>query len=485
MDLRSIKNHIKQVCGLTFEADKEVVLISGLQSRMATLKTDDIEAYLKCVADDPDEFQSLVNLLTINETYFFRETQHIDLLKEYLLPRLLTERAGSPHPIRILCAGCSSGEEPYTLAIALQEAFGCIAAQQFAITAADIDSHVLARAKSAIYSGLSFRNMPVEMVARWFTPYEKNRFQLKDTIRNMVRFRQLNLLEDSYPMELIGQDVIMFRNVSIYFDTEVRKSVQTKLAALLNDGGALIVGLTESLPNDFGILTLTVDKGVFYFVKAKVPPKPDTLPPEMKSPRPAPTAKPLSRPPRKPLPPLSESGRAAAVAPCVEPSFDHAMACIREKRYDEALAEINQLELLHSVDARYDVLRAHVAFNRKDMGSAKTAAQQALKHDEWNLDAMLLLAQIARLQDQPDEAVRWLKQVVYHQPQCWPAHYWLAEIFRQGGENDKAGREYRIVVNQTAAEGGSGIGLLMFPLGVSPQEVGALCRHQLKKLGAE
>ena len=173
------------------------------------------------------------------------------------------------------------------------------------------------------------------------------------------------------------------------------------------------------------------------------------------------------------------------MAPCVEPSFDHAMACIREKRYDEALAEINQLELLHSVDARYDVLRAHVAFNRKDMGSAKTAAQQDLKHDEWNLDAMLLLAQIARLQDQPDEAVRWLKQVVYHQPQCWPAHYWLAEIFRQGGENDKAGREYRIVVNQTAAEGGSGIGLLMFPLGVSPQEVGALCRHQLKKLGAE
>ena len=480
MDLAPLKAHIRQVCGLSFDSEKEAVLAGAVQTRQSALKIPSAAEYSKRVVADVQEFQALVNLLTINETYFFRETQHIDLLTRLLLPRLIAVRR-SEGRIRILCAGCSTGEEPYSLSIALLETFGVNAPQMFSIVAADIDSEVLARAEKGVYSGLSFRNTPADVVERWFTVCGPSRYRLDDGVRRMVKFQRLNLLEDVYPGELMGQDVILFRNVSIYFDADVRKSVQVKLAKLLNEGGSLIVGLTETLPNDFGILSLTAEHGVFYFVKSEgvakptrpTPPRPRVRP---SSPPPRIRRTPPDRPPPVPAPPSSENSL---------PSIDHALSCFREKRYDEALAEVDRLERQAPGDSRHHVLRAHIAFNRKDTAAARAAAEKALKHDEWSLDAFLLLAQIARLGEHRSEAVRRLKQAIYVQPKCWPAHYWLAELYRSEGDRDKAGREYRIVVRQTAGGGESGAGLLVFPLGVSAAEVGALCRHQLRSLGME
>lgn len=490
MNIDPFKSHIRQVCGLSFDEDKEGILMGAIQERMTEAEYASSSDYLKKIMSDEAEFQALVNLLTINETYFFRETQHIDLLTQRLLPKILAERE-SKRPVRILCAGCSTGEEPYSLSIALLEAFGPTAPQLFELTAVDIDSQVLARAERAVYSGLSFRNMPAGMVDRWFAPCEAKRFRLKDEVRQMVRFQQMNLLEDFYPVDLIGQDVILFRNVSIYFDVDVRKSVQAKLAGLLSKGGALIVGLTETLANDFGLLTLTADKGLFYFLNAV--PKP-LVPPLGSAQRPPLRSRPKTVSPARlprPDPPLAraQSGKSLAEAKKLPAaSLDQALIHLREKRYDEALAEVERLTRQTPNDPRHHVLRAHVAFNRKDMAAARTAAERALKADEWNLDALLLLAQIARLAKQGPEAVRLLKQVVYAHPKCWPAHYWLAELFRHAGDSEKAGREYRIVVNQTAHtntghKGDVESGLLIFPLGVSPTEVAALCRHQLKALG--
>ena len=477
MDLSSLKTHIRQVCGLTFEEDRESVLTGALRTRMLAAQAPNLEDYLRRVVLDDQEFQSLVNLLTINETYFFRESQHLSLLTDHILPKRIAALQENKR-IRILSAGCATGEEPYSVAVAILEKFGKTASTIFSLIGADIDSAVLDRARTAVYSGLSFRNMPQETAAKWFTPCGAARYRLDNDARAMVTFQRLNLMDDVYPDELHGQDIILFRNVSIYFDTDVRRSVQAKLAALLNTDGVLIVGLTETLSNDFGQLSLVSEGDVFYFVKSAA------SVPKAKAAKPQP--RPSRQPSLRPVPAVRQPIQIQARPPKIEnpaATIDHAVTCLREKRYDEALSTLDALEGSQPDDARHHVMRALIAFNRKDMAAAAAAAAKALTTDEWNLDARLLLAQMARLGGQREDAEKHLKQIIYAEPRCWPAHYWLAELYRGWGERDKAGREYRVVVNQTAGPCDINGGLLLFPLGVSPTEVGALCRRQLQSLG--
>jgi chemotaxis protein methyltransferase CheR len=333
--------------------------------------------------------------------------------------------------------------------------------------------------------------MPPEMAKKWFTPTGASRYRLNDLARAMVQFHRLNLLDEDYPEELSHQDIIMFRNVSIYFDADVRKSVQSKLAGLLNPGGALIVGLSETLANDFGQMAMASEDGIFYFVNAPVVVQPREMIKSAPSPTPT-TSKSFPSPVRRPRivsgnadkpvqTPIPEALK--KTTPLPNSSIEEALSYLKDKRYDDALALIDQLESQDAVDVRLFVMRSLIAFNRKDFRGAQTAAERALTISEWNLDALFMLAQISRRNDDFAESERRLKQIIYNEPRCWPAHYWLAEVYRNKGDTDKAAREYRVVVNQTSGVCDAKGGLLLFPLGVSPAEVGGLCSHQLKSLG--
>jgi chemotaxis protein methyltransferase CheR len=333
--------------------------------------------------------------------------------------------------------------------------------------------------------------MPAEMAAKWFTPTGASRYRLNDLARSMVHFHRLNLLDEEYPQELSHQDIIMFRNVSIYFDADVRQSVQSKLAGLLNPGGALIVGLSETLANDFGQLSMVSEDGIFFFTNTPVVVQSKEI------------IKPVSNPApslNKQFPPPIRRSRIDAVngeipvktliketsqktTASFNQSIDEALSFLKDKRYDDALAVIDLLEAQDSLDVRLFVMRSLIAFNRKDFQGAKSAAERALTISEWNLDALFMLAQISRRNDDYVESERRLKQIIYNEPRCWPAHYWLAEVYRNKGDMDKAAREYRVVVNQTSGVCDANGGLLLFSLGVSPAEVGGLCSHQLKSLG--
>lgn len=455
---------VRERCGLRCDGDGAKALETALARRIADASAASAAAYLARLAVDAPEFQALVNLLTINETYFCREAEQLQLLVKRLRP--LIPGRGEGEPVRILCAGCSSGEEPYSVAIALKEAFGEAAPRLFGITGADIDDEALAKARTGSYGELSFRGAPTELKDRYFTRNGGGGLTLSPVIKAAVAFRHVNLLAES-TAELGRFDAILFRNVSIYFDAPTRRRIIARFADMLAEGGCLIVGASETLSNDFGLLRLVEEDGVFFFVKdGKGTARPSPSPPLAAKPaRPAPAAT------AAPALPLGPARRAEARAERVD-----AERLVREKRYGEALALVAAWP---SGPARSRLL-AHIRFNRNDLDGAEREATEALAGEPWCVDCLTLLSQIARHRNDADSAVRWLKQAIYARPELWLPHYHLAEVYRRCGSLEKARREYAVVVQQLSA-GPVGSPLLATPA-VAAADLLLLCRRHLEAM---
>jgi chemotaxis protein methyltransferase CheR len=475
-DLSPFRVLVKERCGLLFEGDSTNKLRHALDERMAALASSPV-AYYALLQGNDGEFQALVNLLTINETYFFREPEQIRLLVDHLAPRFLAAHDGKA-PVRILSAGCSSGEEPYSLAMALLDKYGTSVAQLFAFAGGDIDSSVLAKARNARYTDFSFRGVPNEIKQRYF---DKDRWGhvLKEQVRSLVSFHELNLLSNDFPAALHDFDIIFFRNVSIYFDAPTRKIIQRNLAALMKEDGILIIGTAETLANDLGVLPQVEENGLFYFVKGK-PPLPTASTPVVRpvfnaltAPLPlAPQPIPLSIP----LVPMPAPPTALPVA-----NFDLARQLTCDKRYDEALPLLDAVlgESPEHTAAR--LLKAHALINRRDFAAAEALAQRVLAADTWSIDALLLLGLAAKWRKQTAEAIRCFKQAAYTRHECWPAHYYLADLYRHSGEQELARRAYRVVI-QLLSGNEPDTGIQHIPLGLPAGEIRFLCEHQLAKL---
>ncbi|NGZ06473.1 MAG: protein-glutamate O-methyltransferase CheR [Magnetococcales bacterium] len=265
LDLSPFKELIKNRCGLQFEAGNEAILRRALQERIDFLHTRP-DGYYALLLTRSQEFQELVNRLTINETYFFREPEQIALVANRLIPRLLATRQGQG-PIRLLSAGCSSGEEPYTIIIALMERYGESAGRLFQVFGCDIDSTALAKARLARYSEFSFRGLDPGLRSRYFHKGADG-YHLDQRVRSLVTFLECNLLADTLSLEPGRIDIILFRNVSIYFDAPTRRIILEKLASLLNPDGILIPGTSETMANDLGILHLVEEDGCYIFLNS-------------------------------------------------------------------------------------------------------------------------------------------------------------------------------------------------------------------------
>lgn len=456
--LAPFKDLVRRRCGLVFEGVAEATLANALGARQAACRSASRADYFARALVDEEEFRELVALLTINETYFFREPEQLALLVDRLVPRLLARR-GTGRPLRLLSAGCSTGEEPYSLAMALAERYPDTVAHLFTIDAGDIDHHALAKARSGRYGDFSFRGVAPAIRERWFVSSGQHH-QLHERIRALVRFQRLNLLAEQLPEELHGVDVILFRNVSIYFDEPTRRTIQARLAGLLADDGLLLVGSAETLANTFGILHLVEEDGLFYFAKAGSPPPLRRRALPLPSSRPTPAA-----PPRPPAP--------APVAP--QAAIDTIRDLLRAKHFAPAAAQAQALAEALPQDARPPALLAFARMQQRDFDGARAAAEQALARDEWSLDAAVLLGLCAKWQQRGEEAVRRLRQAVYARPECWPAQFYLGELYRAAGNDEPARRAYRLALRHLAA----GDGGLLVPLGLPAAEVRLLCQRHL------
>src|ERR1039457_4368490 len=247
---RSLSQQIYQKLGLHFDEKKIYFLKTRVAKRMAALGMDDPRDYVFLVSyADPKgvEMQALANLVTTNETYMFREYDQLQAFANYCLPEVLSaKQARGDRSLRIWSAGCSSGEEPYTLAMIVQDVFPQAQSWDCEIVATDIDENMLGRVDAARYGVRSVADVPGEYRQKYLIE-EGDEWVVRRRTAALVQARHLNLHDRMAMRSMRGFDFVFCRNVLIYFDDASRKAVVDHFYSALNPGGYVFLGHSESI----------------------------------------------------------------------------------------------------------------------------------------------------------------------------------------------------------------------------------------------
>ncbi|WP_375464519.1 CheR family methyltransferase [uncultured Methylobacterium sp.] len=241
-----LRAYLKQRSGLALTPEKRYLVESRLNPvcrRFGLATLHDLVGTLK-LARDPAIERAVVEAMTTNETFFFRDRTPFDLFRDVLLPQALVRRA-SQRRLRIWCAASSTGQEPYSLAILLQEAAARLAGWQVEIVATDLSTEVIEKAKLGLYSHFEVqRGLPVQWLLKYFSQVGEQ-WQIAASLRAMVDYRPINLLSG---FESLGCfDVIYCRNVLIYFDAPTKADILGRLAERLAPDGAILLGAAETV----------------------------------------------------------------------------------------------------------------------------------------------------------------------------------------------------------------------------------------------
>lgn len=459
-DLQPFKQLVHDYSGLVLEGSvAEQRLQQALLQACQLLELDN-PAYLARLRSSQAELDALVSQLTVNETYFFREPEQISLFVRQLLPPLL-ETAG-PRPLRILSAGCSSGEEPYSLAMAIMEAHGASTLQRIRIDAGDVDLDILARARRALYSPFSFRSVSDALRQRYFIDTPEGWLLSEERIRNAVHFFMLNLKADHYPVRDGLYDVIFFRNVSIYFDRETRKAIQLKFREIMQPDALLFLGGSETLGNDFGVFRLTEQQQLYHFRNG---PAPLPEPPQPLRNRSA--VRPASRPltVRPPAATGTDRRQPAARTAAHPDGLEELRQLLLEERYAEAQARLNLLQASGQDSTAVRLMQAWTALNLRDFTRADLLLDELLDSDSWDLDALLARGLSMKWQKQGEAASQIFRKACYAHSGCWLPQFLYGDSLRQTGQLQAAQAPLDIARRILSDDLQAGSGCRWLPLG--------------------
>jgi len=252
---------LHSTAGLAFDQSRRDSLAYSVNERMRAAGLASVAEYLRLLAhpSGAEERQALLDEVTIPETHFFRNPPQIRALRAHVLPELLRQAAGT-RKLRIWSAGCSTGEEPYTLAMLVRELLPVSAGWDVKILATDISTRALAAAERARYAERSFvMTDPVDRQRFFVLDTESRSYVVRDELRELVEFRHHNLVADQPPFDEGCVDLVLCRNVTIYFDRETTKRLMQRLHGRLRDGGYLFLGHAETLwqiSDDFSLVSL-------------------------------------------------------------------------------------------------------------------------------------------------------------------------------------------------------------------------------------
>jgi len=249
-EFRLLRDLISGYCGLYFEESSLYFLERRLQNRLEEEQLTSFLDYYYLLLygqEKEEELGKVVDVLTTNETYFFREANQLKTFSEEIVPEVI-ERKKERRTLRIWSAGCSTGEEPYTLAmIALEHRE--LQGWNIEIFASDISQRVLQTARKGVYGKSSFRSTEQYYEGRYFHRTDSSRSQIDDSVKKLVSFGHLNLLQPEQWTILAHFDIIFCRNVMIYFNLESKKKMVENFHQKLEEGGFLLLGHAESLMN--------------------------------------------------------------------------------------------------------------------------------------------------------------------------------------------------------------------------------------------
>ena len=245
-DFTSLAGMLHADTGITLHEGKATLLYSRLAKRLRALGLTGFSDYCALVSDPArgsEERGLMVRALTTNVTRFFREPHHFDHLRNVVLPPLLkqAERGGR---IRIWSAACSSGQEPYSIALTMLRLIPDVSRLDVKVLATDIDSTVLSQARAGIYSAEAVEAIPADLRGRWLQRVADG-FQVNDVVRQLITFRELNLI-GNWPMRA-RFDAVFCRNVVIYFADDTQSQIWERFTPMLNPGGFLYIGHSERL----------------------------------------------------------------------------------------------------------------------------------------------------------------------------------------------------------------------------------------------
>lgn len=420
--------------GLRFPPDRWNELARGVASAALELGIPDLEGWAEeLVGGSPpvDQLKAVANHLTISETYFFRQRETFQALEKEIFPARLAERRQQGRPLRIWSAGCASGEEPYSIAILIRQKLPELRPESVVIHATDINSHVLARAQRGIYSEWSFRDVPDWVKGSYFTRKPNGRHEISPEIRRMVRFSQLNFATPIYPAEFGDRgdfDVILCRNVLMYFSAEWQERIIRHFTAALAPEGWLIVGPCDVTAAQSAELHLKLSgPGVFQKTERAVP----VAIPEVA----VPTV------PQEPLlwpvaPEVLASQPAAPLLPVP--------LIVPESASTSSLtAAATESEVASAV--------AHSHANRGELDEALVACEEAIALDKTNPSFHYLRACILQEQDRLSDAVESYRRVLFLDPRAVMAEFALGCIAERQARRDQARHHFGIVLRMLGA----------------------------------
>lgn len=432
---------VAEQTGLVIRDQDRSALSRKIWTRMNRLGINSPSFYYRLLTigagQNNQEWQEFVLLLTNIESYFFRDRGQFELLRHQILPELI-DRAAVKQSLRIWSAGCSTGEEPYSLAMLLWELLGDRPDWQVTIIGTDINQDALHRARCGRYTPWSFRTTDQTFQQRYFTPV-RSYYQINEKLRSMVQFHYLNLFKDSFaspsfPLDNI--DLILCRNVFIYFDPQAIAQTLNKFYNSLKESGYLITGHAELYNQDVSRFQTKI------FPESVVYQRPQPRPPVLKELPP-----PLPQSPLHRLEKLPER-----VYPSVRP-IDPTVALLAEaqylftlKNYQVALSKAQQILRLdpQHLEARY--LVAQIQANTGHYEQAVQSCQKLLSLDPFSVKAYTLLAQIAEEVGDREGTKNFLKKIIYLEPQSLFAYWELSYIYELEGNWQKAQKMYKATI---------------------------------------
>jgi len=500
-ELESFQGAIAQRLGLRFD-DNRLTFLAEVLARRLEARHLGANAYLAALVTEletSDELSALARELTVGETYFFRHVDQFLALREVALPERLSARAAS-RSLRLLSAGCASGEEPYSLAILLRER-GIEPGFEVAVHGVDLNPESLAKAARGLYSPWALRETPEDIRGRWFTQ-EGRDFRLNKALRESVHFAQHNLVLDAPSLLPAGCfDVIFCRNVLMYFTTEQATGIVARLARALAPGGFLFLGHAETLRGLSHDFHLRHTHNTFYYQR-----RDETepyLPANEHLPLPAREAPALQRASTSNawvapwLETVERSSRRIreltnGAAPGPEPAtrtnepdpsrgdLSQPLELLRTERFADALELMQQLSPAEKTDPAALLLRAALLTHQGQLNDAEVACHELLRLEDLNAGAHYLLALCCEKRGQGPAAVEHDRTAVYLDAAFAMPHLHLGLMARRRHDADVArhelGQALELLEREEAAR------LLLFGGGFSRGALLALCRSELANL---
>jgi chemotaxis protein methyltransferase CheR len=454
--LAMLSDFLAREMGLLFPPERWRDLERGMVSATAQFGFQETQQCIDWLLSAPltrAQVETLAGFLTIGETYFFREPHIFDILEKEILPGLLQSRRGRDQRLRIWSAGCSTGEEAYSIAILLHRLLPDIEAWNISILATDINPAALQKGIDAGYGKWSFRGTSTSLQACYFTRKEGELFRVVERVRRLVCFEYLNLAADSYPSlhtKTNAMDIVFCRNVLMYFTPEMAKEVVGKLHRSLVDNGWLIVG-----PVDYSKELFAPFQPVS-FAEATCYRKASPVPEELSEAAPVALSSPAavssepgtgspgeSRESRERLPSADFSAVAAPSAPQGgQQSCREAAELYRQGLYAQAAALLSDLDCREEVPAEAMSLLVRSQANRGNLSQALALCDRALGRDKLDAPLHLLRAEVLQEMGLVEEAQLSLKRALYLDPKLVLAHFALGNLTLWQGKGDQALRHF-------------------------------------------